>query len=102
MKKMSMPFFIKNLYMLDQAQNKNNLATAKQLIRKNSLYSLKNQAKSQSERTDKPPPPGRFRLLFKDLFPPPSMTNVLFRCPLIDLNKIACFISLIDCTDLTY
>ena len=88
--------------MLDLAQNKNNLATAKQLIRKNSVCSLKNQAKSQNERTDKPPPPGRFRLIFKDLFPPPSMTNVLFKCPQIDLNKIACFISLIGCTDLTY
>ena len=64
MKKNVYAFLIKKpLYMLDQAQNKKHLVTAKQLIRKNSAYCLKiRQLFSQSERTDRLEPGLFFRL----------------------------------------
>ena len=62
----------KHLYMLDKAQNKKHLATAKQLIRKNSACCLKTkQFFSQSERTgrlDPLSPSVRFSSLFKSWY----------------------------------
>ena len=65
--------------MMDKAQNKKHLATARHFIRKNSACCLKiRQFFSQSKLTDRldPSPPVRFCLLFKD--PPPCTMNVLF------------------------
>ena len=57
------------------------LATVKQLSRKNSVCSLKNQANVRiGLRT--PFPPVRFRFLFKDSPLPTCTTNVLVECPL--------------------
>ena len=60
--------------MLDQAQNKKHLATAKQLIRKNFAYCFKiRQFSSQSKGKDRldPPPRDRFSSLFKDVLNDP-------------------------------
>ena len=80
-KKNTNAFLIKNhFYVLELAQSSSNvgskhLATAKQLIRKNSVRCLKNQAIfSQSKRTDRfyhPGPTVHFCSLFKDYVPPP-------------------------------
>ena len=75
----------KNIYMLiDKKSSKNVyafliklLATAKQLIRRNSICCLKNQAiflSEHSDRFDSSPPPVCFHLLFKDPLPPPQQT----------------------------
>ena len=53
------------------------LTTAKQLIRKN--FCLLFEKSGYFLGLNPPPPPARFRSLFKD---PLSTTNILFKCPL--------------------
>ena len=53
------------------------LATSKQLIRRNSICCLKNQAISFGDRLDPSPPHVCFQSFFKDPLPLPSTTNSL-------------------------
>ena len=92
-KKYTHAFLIKkHVYMLDQAQNKKHLATAKQLIRKKSACYLKirNFFFSQSERTYRsdPSPPSPHPVCFSSLFKdPPARRAYFFNDPWCFLGK---------------